>query len=439
MNDTTFGQEWIPFDVPQAIFVSEGCVVTVANAVAIIVLLRKSFRTKKSTFFVLSMTVADLQAGISGILNHSDIVILFWLNVTLTASLLSLTGVALERAYAVFLPFKHRVSRTRTYIIWIFLLWTCSLNSLFLRRFEVLFHWYIMLGIIACLAVITICYVSIWIKMRFGKTFDNEQASRKNAKLAKTLSIVTLTTLACYLPYTIYLAIYGMKTSTWATFVALGVFQMLLMSNSFWNVLVYSIRMPEFRKELCNLARQCAIYTSRRLFRAHQYDRSCQKSGERGNMSRDNPAIVLGDMASRDTSAERGNMSRDSPAIVLGDLASRDTYAERGNMSRDNPAIVLGDLASRDTYAERGNMSRDNPAIVLGDLASRDTYAERGKMSRDNPAIVLGDLASRDTYAEKGNMSRDNPAIVLGDLATRDTSPERGNMSSDNCDSICIG
>ncbi|EDO30116.1 predicted protein [Nematostella vectensis] len=249
-----------------------------------------------------------------------------------------------------------------------------------------------MLGVNACLAVITICYVSIWIKMRFGKTFDNEQASRNNAKLAKTLSIVTLITLACYLPYTIYLSIlYGMGTSTWATPVTLLVFQMLLVSNSFWNVLVYSIRIPEFRKELCNLARQCAICTSCRRVSPHQHDRS------------------------RDTSAERGNMSRDNPAIVLGDLASRDTSEERGNMSRDNPAIVLGDLASRDTSPERGNMSRDNPAIVLGDLASRDTYAERGKMSRDNPAIVLGDLASRDT------------------------SPERGNMSSDNCDSICIG
>ncbi|EDO30114.1 predicted protein [Nematostella vectensis] len=365
MNNTTFGQGWIPFDVSQAIYISEGCVVTVANAIAIIVLLRKSFRAKKSTFFVLSMTVADLQVGISGILYHLDIIYKFWLDVTVPASLLSLTGVALERAYAVLFPFKHRVSRTRTYIILIFLLWTCSLNSLFLRRFEVLFHWYIMLGINACLAVITICYVSIWIKMRFGKTFDNEQASRKNAKLAKTLSIVTLTTLACYLPYTIYLAIYGMGKFTWATFVTLGVFRMLLLSNSFWNVLVYSIRMQEFRKELCNLARQCAIYTSRRRVRTHQYDRSCEKSEERGNMARDNPAIVLCDLASRDTYAERGNMSRDNPAIVLGDLASRDTFAERGNMSRDSPDIVLGDLVLRDTYTERGKMSRDNPAIVL--------------------------------------------------------------------------
>ncbi|EDO34585.1 predicted protein [Nematostella vectensis] len=272
MNNTTFGQGWIPFDVFQAIYISEGCVVTVANAISIIVLLRKSFRTKKSTFFVVSMTVADLQ-------------------------------------------------------------------------------------------------------MKFGKTFDNEQASRKNAKLAKTLSIVTLTTLACYLPYTIYLAIYGLRTSTWATFLTLSVFQMLLLSNSFWNVLVYSIRMPEFRTELCNLARQCAIYTSRRRVRAHQYDRSCEKSEERGNMSRDNPAIVLDDLASRDTSAGRGNMSRDSPAIVLGDLVSRDTYTERGNMSRDNPAIVLGDLTSRDTYAERSNISRDNcDSICIGKHDNEPVY-----------------------------------------------------------------
>ncbi|EDO36937.1 predicted protein [Nematostella vectensis] len=421
MNNTTFGQGWIPFDMFKAIKISEGCVVTAANAIAIIVLLRKSFRTKTSTFFVLSMTLADLQVGIAGILYYLDIVNSFWLDVTLPASLLSLTGVAVERAYAVFFPFKHRSSRTRTYVIWIALLWTWSLASLFLRVLKS-FNFYRIPVFTVCSAVIIICYVSIWIKMKFGKTFDNERASRNNAKLAKTLSIVASTTFVCYLPYVISLAIDVSGISSCVLPLIINVFQMLLLSNSFWNVLVYSIRMPEFRKELRDIVRQCAIC---RRIRLYQHDRSRDTPTQRDNMSRDNPVNVLGDLASRDKSTERSNMSRDNPVNVLDDLASRDTSAEIGNMSRENPACVLGDLASRDHSTKRGNVSRDSPACVLGDLASRDHSAERGNKSRDNPVIVSSQLASRDT--------------VICDQESRDQPNAQTTEQVSGCGSICVG
>ncbi|EDO38210.1 predicted protein [Nematostella vectensis] len=240
-----------------------------ANILALIVFLRKSFRVKKSTYFILSMTVADLQVGVACILifaNNMQHSAQIWINFALLASLFSLVGIAVERTYAVFFPFKHRLSKTSSYLLWITLVETLAFCRgiyplyLFFNGKTVKYYTMYMIcsdvsGYTVSLAIIVTCYISIWIKMRFGKTFDNEQASRKSASLAKTLSIVTITSVGCFLiPMVIYINLEPYEY--WHYNILADV---LLLSNSFWNVLVYSIRMPEFGKELRGILRGFAF------------------------------------------------------------------------------------------------------------------------------------------------------------------------------------
>ncbi|EDO40118.1 predicted protein [Nematostella vectensis] len=290
----------------KAILIVEGCIVALVNILAIVVLLRKSFRVKKATYFVLSMTVADLQAGVSCLLSAAGIAMRYaemWLLIVLTASLFSLVAISIERTYAVFLPFKHRSSQGCSYIIWIVLiniLSVCRMIYPLLARlspqYDPLTDFIIWCAVsLTSLTIMIICYISIWVKMRFGRTFDPEQSSRNNAKLGKTLCIVNITTLVCFLPQFIIL---GMIDLNWWQNPHYFFFLFFLEnSNSFWNVLVYSIRMPEFRRELREIFK-LASGTGCRKVGPRQHDRSRDQSNavNADPLSRDEPVLVLGNL-----------------------------------------------------------------------------------------------------------------------------------------------
>ncbi|XP_032220878.2 QRFP-like peptide receptor [Nematostella vectensis] len=273
-NNSSSGVQSRTISIVSCIVLSEAMIIVVANTLALAVFLRKTFRIKKSNYLLLNLTVADLLVGLSLIVSETDEVASFKSGVFKTTctlfnvistdgSLFSFTGIAIERAYAVLAPLKHRLLGNKPYIIVIFLVWVAAsvvnLGVIIILINEqaigsILVNLKMAVTFIS-LVVVFLCYLAIWIKVKFDKSLPNGRQAKRSTKLTFTLFIVTLVSLVCYLP-TITLVVLHIdwlhKDGTRKLFYPVLV---LLYANSFVNFIIYSVRMPEFKKELFKIFR----------------------------------------------------------------------------------------------------------------------------------------------------------------------------------------
>ena len=106
-----------------------------------------------------------------------------------------------------------------------------------------------------CLLVICVSYASIAVKFLCGAHPQHHGAVGRQRKLTVTLFIMTILSLLMWLPYAILIFVrlttYSMESlslvqqTRWYISLCL-----LLYANSLVNPIVYTIRMPEFRKAL---------------------------------------------------------------------------------------------------------------------------------------------------------------------------------------------
>ncbi|XP_032230236.2 melatonin receptor type 1B-B [Nematostella vectensis] len=433
MNISTGGTA-LPINVEllKTVFVSEACLITCANLLALVVFLRKSFRVKKSTYFLLSMTVADFQVGLTFLINCLGLASRFaftWSNFASFVSLFSLVFIALERTYAVFLPFSHRSSQTRSYLICIALLWALSFAIYFLpshllppfaESSLLFFRWSIVSGASLCLAVITICYISIWIKMRFGKRFDDEQASRNNAKLAKTLCIVTFTTVGCFLPIVVMLSCNCYHP------IYFPIMDFFIFSNSFWNVLLYTIRIPEFRKELRDIVKLCASCNTCAHPRCCRQNRAHNQLYARTGANQVPTVICYSNEIATNAESEIAMSSNQPRKLTHEKLRVKSdgkNSNEQSNIDNDRK------LSRNQLNAESsGQMSREE-SNNGGKLSKEMPYVKSyGKVSREQPNIESDGKNSSDNLKTESarKMSRDQIGVV-----NDEKSREQQNVESD--------
>ncbi|XP_032223348.2 neuropeptide FF receptor 2 [Nematostella vectensis] len=250
-----------------AIYLSETCVIVVLNLLALCVFLTKTFCIKKSNFLLLNLTVTDLLVGLSlgaktlnEIFKPSEYDLLarifdFFSTLSVNVSICSFTAMAMERSYAIVVPMRHRLLGNKTYAIGIVLIWVAAIfveiiKYLLYRRIVVIIK--MLLGA-SFLVVVFVCYLAIWIKVKFAKPLPNRsRTNRNNIKLTITLFIVTLMSTSCFLPSIVLILV-----SDYYDFTVQLLPFVLVYANSFINFLIYSVRMPEFRKELCKVLRKC--------------------------------------------------------------------------------------------------------------------------------------------------------------------------------------
>ncbi|XP_001625151.2 lysophosphatidic acid receptor 2 [Nematostella vectensis] len=248
-----------------AVFLSIAIVIVVVNLLAIAVFLSKTFRVKKSTYLLANLTVADLLVGITILWFLASKNVISWSlhHMATGGSLLAFTSIAIERAYAILAPLKHRLLGKKSYIIAIALVWILPVinysQTLFSEdaknTLDIIGSSF---GIAGPLFVLS-CYLAIWIKVRFLSPARNTRQDASNAKLTVTLSLVTLVSMLCYLPYCVTSWLDSLaKNVPKSTFSYLS---MLLYTNSFINFLVYALRMPEFRKEVYKIISKCRHVT----------------------------------------------------------------------------------------------------------------------------------------------------------------------------------
>ena len=218
---------------------------------------------RKSLFLVMNMAFADLMLG-AFTLPFYIFVVGGFDGIFLLGSYIFAASISCERFYAVFWPFKHRSLSTRTYRIAIFLLWSSAvLLSTLMTLLNVSSSFksalYVFIPVVLGLTIIVcVCNIAIWRNFQHQSVASQHRnGASRNRRLTKTLLLVSILALVCWLPIVILNILINItKTSIpWKFYYMVNI---LNYSNSFVNPIVYVFRIPEFQQAL----RSC--YTKRR-------------------------------------------------------------------------------------------------------------------------------------------------------------------------------
>ena len=262
--------------------------VVAVNLLSIVLFIKNSNLRTRAMYLVINLTVADMFVGgnatffvvfyflLYGCEPRNRLLIweelppiLFVLTVTgLWFLLTSVTGIAvisLDRMHATFRPFRHRNIKNWAYGVTIAGVWTLSamivipfplirLYGNLQQQWQLLFPWYLWLSYCClCLIVICVLYTSIALKFWCGTHPPSHGAANRQRKLTVTLFIMTIVSLLLWLPFVLYsfISFFVLDKIAFLTYLRLRLsFSLLYHTNSLVNPIIYTIRMPEFRRAL---------------------------------------------------------------------------------------------------------------------------------------------------------------------------------------------
>ena len=256
-------------------------IVTV-NLLSIILFIRNSDLRTRGMYLVINLTAADTLVGAISSLqflrfsstecknaNSLNVrftwkgyiitcFIFFWFPLT---SLTNITVISLERMHAIFRPFRHRVIKTWVYGVTISVVWVLAgmistaimMLLLFDKELSHLPQYFWQSYCLLCLLVTCACYASIIVKICCGARPQHHGAVNGQRKLTLTLFIMTIVSLLLWLPYAVTTFVFfttdGIRSHSYSKRVRLDLSLTLsFYTNSLVNPVVYTIRMPEFRK-----------------------------------------------------------------------------------------------------------------------------------------------------------------------------------------------
>lgn len=272
------------FDFWSILFFLEALVILVGNVVTLRIFLKQKFLINKSCFLLVNLTIADLLVGLSstvlwfirgdrygGDVNR----LIFQISLLIPiASLSSLAIISIERAVAVFMPFRHRVADNRHYFVAVGLSWVFIVVPLILvplvkhKKSNDAVNFSVILFL---LIILTACYLSIYIKMKFFPIIEQSRNSQNQFKLSKTLFLTTVVSVMAWFPFATVQCYISFCDYACRKDIPVICFKLTLvaqLSNSFLNLIVYSFRLPEFRKELkasfCRCSRRHYVHPSTR-------------------------------------------------------------------------------------------------------------------------------------------------------------------------------
>lgn len=268
------GTEPIPWC---AAFAVEALVIMLGNAVTIAIFSARKQKHKRSYYLMINLAAADLLVGalplplyiyylgceyavwdsrwntfLDVLLKVSDILLGF-------ASLLTLTAISLERFYASSFPMTYRGIKVKAYVytvasIWVLALATassCVASTYLMSSFKTATYISMSLLSVLCL-VICASYIRIWVGIRTRRRSFQHKAEEFDSKLAITLLIVTVSSLATWLPFVIVNFCYVFSPFNLKPDL-LFASKLLHYGNSVLNPVIYSFRMPGFRKSAKNI------------------------------------------------------------------------------------------------------------------------------------------------------------------------------------------
>ena len=240
--------------------------IVVGNTLTIWIFLKQKQR-KRTSFLLISLSFADLLVGLLSIPlfiafyeAYSVTVNMVFRRVdvfTALASIYTLGVISLERMFAVAWPYRHRTLKLRAYICAIATPWIMA-TIITVLVFTLNSVWDLLIFFPAApLIVMCLAYYVIWKKQR--SSMGNQNQSRE-ARLAKTLFLITGASILTWLPFQILNIVlqFGVTANFSYSTLTILLVRVLQFSNSLVNVIIYPFRIPGFRKTL------------RRMLRCHQ-------------------------------------------------------------------------------------------------------------------------------------------------------------------------
>ena len=252
----------------------------VAGNILIIWMFFKLRRRKRSSFLLIGLGVADLLVGglaiplfIAAFESASittrrvfSIVDMF----TSTSSIYTLAVISLERMFAIGWPLRHRTANFRIYICAISIPWIIAaiftvLTDVYvyiIKRYSVI---YLLVFFPATpLLVMCVAYFVIWRKQK--SSICNHVI--REAKLGNTRFFITGASVFTWLPFQILILLVNLQITANVSHLQMTIFiiRVLQYSNSFVNVIIYPLRIPEFKNCLLHSLRCCVV--PHRVFRA---------------------------------------------------------------------------------------------------------------------------------------------------------------------------
>lgn len=238
----------------------------------------KKLANARTNYFLVSLGVADFMVGACSIPMYSAELLFFYFQEDETsvqfneihlpidafmgfASIFALVAIALDRAYSVFRPHKHKTISKATYLCEIALVWSLAacvaslrLISNFISRelLRSVFNYFIIICIFSSLILISLAYAMIWHRVRKPVNLQHRQTTAQEKKLAVTLSIITLVFILTWVPFYITNVIIMFCKSCYV--LQLVYFAKFLhYSNSFANFVIYALKIREFRKTVAKI------------------------------------------------------------------------------------------------------------------------------------------------------------------------------------------
>ena len=275
-----------------AVLLTVTVVVVAVNLLSMVLFVKNSNLRTRAMYLVINLTVADMFVGGSATFAITLLFLLYGCKVgnlffifiverdwppilfvlTLTGKvwlpLTSVAGIAvisLDRMHATFRPFRHRNIKKWAYGVTIAGVWILtamivipfpliSLYGNLHQQWQLLFPLYLWPSYCClCLIVICVLYTSIALKFWCGTRPPSHGAANRQRKLTVTLFIMTIVSLLLWLPYVVYTCVpfSALDRFSFLTYLRLRVFFSLLYhTNSLVNPIIYTIRMPEFRRAL---------------------------------------------------------------------------------------------------------------------------------------------------------------------------------------------
>ena len=254
------------------------------NVLIIFVFSKKRHLRTRTNYFVIGLAFGDILVGTVTIPLYATLLILLFnqdfkaavLVKTIFSpmdilsgmlSILHLMTISVERVYAIAFPLRHRTSSARFNFIVLGIVWLTAAGIASLNFFipkgpewKGTFLIYSTLGFFVPFSVIFFAYTSIWIivKSRTKIPRNRARVMKKESRTAITIFALILLFLVTWLPF-FSLNLVLFSCSSCAAGVSLQVvffFKALHYSGSALNPLVYSARMPEFRRPITILLKE---------------------------------------------------------------------------------------------------------------------------------------------------------------------------------------
>ena len=239
------------------------------NTLSIIILLKKRIR-KRPHFLLISLVIADLLVGLCALpiyilLSISDQKLLSALvfhcvdMFTGLSSIFTLAAISLERLNAVARPLRHRQLPLRSYTVAIAIPWIVSImvtsTRVLLSFFVITTKQFLAVIIVSLSAPLLIACVAYYIICRKqASRIHNEVQARREAKLSRTLFLITALFVLTWLPFQILsIVVHMCNQCRRIPGIAVFLIKLLQYSNSFINFLIYCLRMPDYRNALLQM------------------------------------------------------------------------------------------------------------------------------------------------------------------------------------------